>query len=153
MAWKSRRALVVVAVTGLTVICTLAVLNRYWSVTRSHTIEDIWPNPVERQRVYLSRWAQEVVEYQQATGSTPLNLEALQTWRSTTGRLKGPDGEGIEPQTPRDEWDTAIAYVSEGTQFTLVSAGPDRIMGTKDDITFSDTTLKRINAGFAAPAT
>lgn len=44
------------------------------------------------------------------------------------GYLKG-------KEVPKDPWGSDYYYVSDGNSFTLKSAGPDKSLGTEDDIT------------------
>lgn len=46
-----------------------------------------------------------------------------------------PDGTPVMKRIPADPWGNAYSYTSSGVEFSVVSAGPDRRLGTKDDVT------------------
>ena len=81
--------------------------------------------------------------YEQDTGSYPTadqGLQALVTRPSSAPGWNGPYLKRL--QVPVDPWGTPYRYQFPGTRssamYDLASAGPDRQMGTEDDITNHD---------------
>lgn len=79
------------------------------------------------------------------TAKTQLNMieQALELYKMEQGRYPTTD-EGISvlikggylkgKESPRDPWGSDYYYVSDGSSFSMKSAGPDRTIGTQDDI-------------------
>lgn len=79
------------------------------------------------------------------TVKTQLSMieQALELYKMEQGRYPTTD-EGVSSlvkggylkgkEAPKDPWGSEYYYVSDGNSFTLKSAGPDRTIGTQDDI-------------------
>lgn len=47
-------------------------------------------------------------------------------------------GPYLETRNLYDPWDSPFSYISDGEHYTLTSPGPDRQLGTPDDISLTD---------------
>lgn len=77
-------------------------------------------------RTQISMIEQALELYKMEQGRYPTTDEGIATLVKN-GYLKGKD-------VPKDPWGSDYYYVSDGNSFTLKSAGPDRSLGTQDDI-------------------
>jgi general secretion pathway protein G len=69
--------------------------------------------------------------------------QALELYKIENGRYPTTD-EGLSAlarggyikgkQIPKDPWGSDYYYISDGSTFTLKSPGPDKVIGTQDDI-------------------
>lgn len=85
------------------------------------TEETLWPDPVERQAVRLRTLRPRIQEYVAKTGSLPEAIRDLESDPKAVDLL-------------RDVWGQPIVYVRSGSAYELRSSGPDRQLGTPDDI-------------------
>ena len=102
------------------------------TVVIADTMEDIWPDPVDRQYVLLRAVSRKLQSYSTQHGRLPESLAEL-----GAAELPGPVGE--RPNW-HDVWNVPLRYTPGGDQFTLNSAGPDRLWGTTDDLHLIDGT-------------
>ncbi len=77
-------------------------------------------------RAQLSMIQQALELYRLENGKYPTTDEGIAVL-TRDGYLKG-------KSIPKDPWGSDYYYISDGTSFTLKSAGPDRAVGTEDDL-------------------
>jgi general secretion pathway protein G len=77
-------------------------------------------------RTQITMIQQAIELYRMENGRYPTTDEGIQVLISG-GYLKG-------KQVPKDPWGSDYYYVSDGNTFTLKSPGPDKTLGTGDDI-------------------
>ena len=110
-----RRRTIVLA--GMAVFAVGVAAFLFAGTTIVDTEEDLWPDPRDRQAVHLGGLSQRLQIYYRDHGTLPPTLEAFGDSASRT-----------------DLWGRATEYVPRDSTFTLRSGGPDRILGTVDDV-------------------
>lgn len=115
MAFTLIEIMVVVLIIGL--LAGLVGINvvRYFERAREKTV-----------KTQLSMIEQALELYKMEQGRYPTTDEGVLSLVKG-GYLKG-------KEAPKDPWGSEYYYVSDGNSFTLKSAGPDRTIGTQDDI-------------------
>ena len=73
-----------------------------------------------------------VNQYRLTMGKLPPDLEALHTKPSDAGNSS--DWYQIIDEVPQDPWNNDYTYKVNGSEFEIISAGPDSQMNTEDDI-------------------
>ncbi len=76
-----------------------------------------------------------VGEFRRDVGRFPATVDELYSKPKGMLLWKGPYLDGGPP--PLDDWKRPVAYETDGTGFTLRSAGPDGVAGTGDDLAIS----------------
>lgn len=77
-------------------------------------------------RAQLTMIEQALELYKIENGRYPTTDEGL-SGLARGGYIKG-------KQIPKDPWGSDYYYISDGSTFTLKSPGPDKVVGTQDDI-------------------
>jgi general secretion pathway protein G len=75
-----------------------------------------------------------VQAYEIDCGNYPTTLQAL-THSSGEPNWKGPYISGAGGDVPADSWGTPFSYTPKENDFEVRSAGPDKTIGSSDDIT------------------
>jgi len=117
----------VLVAAGAVLVAGLGLVAWMATTVIADTDEDIWPDLRDRQGVYLRDLSRSLQAYARDHGALPESLGALPGLRSQA-----------------DLWGTQIVYERDGDVLTLRSAGPDRVVGTADDL------LERDGATYAS---
>jgi general secretion pathway protein G len=67
-------------------------------------------------------------------GRFPTTAEGLGALVQPPPKLSGWSGPYVKRAVPADPWGTPYAYAASGGFYTVTSAGPDRRLGTPDDV-------------------
>ena len=91
----------------------------------AHTFETLFRDPEDRTRVSMGQLRRLVSEYHGANGKLPVSL----------GDVLDPS---LEPRYRQmalsDAWGSPFRYSQDGDTLELLSAGPDQMVGTADDL-------------------
>lgn len=92
------------------------------------TEETLWPDPVERTWVRLANLQDRIQRYRRQAGRFPASIEAMLPVPADRDALA------------RDAWDAAFAFRLLARDYELRSSGPDRVIGTADDVVATSTS-------------
>lgn len=91
----------------------------------AHTLEMLYRDPEDRTRVSMGQLRRLVSEYHSAHGELPMSL----------GDVLDPSLESRYRQVAlSDAWGSRFRYSQDGDTMELLSAGPDQVVGTSDDL-------------------
>lgn len=116
--------LVVVAI--LVTLMTIVVRN--FTGTRTEAQRD-------QARLAMGMLDQDLQLYRVHVGSFPPDLQSLVTNTQNSRKWRGPYSES---KRLLDPWDLEFGYETDGRVFKLTSAGPDKQMGTADDVIYPE---------------
>jgi hypothetical protein len=117
------------AVTATVVLVAWFLVNRLALVDSE---ERIWPDELAREYSRLGVLRRAALGFSDTYGMLPGSIRELITTRPDLARRVKPPW--------IDVWGDSVSYVHEGPFFTLRSAGPDRRLGTDDDLVEATAT-------------
>ena len=85
--------------------------------------------PLNRTRLAFAITSAAITSYDAIYGAYPKSLQEL-----LQGDKQGSNGLLESPDSLMDAWGQPIRYTPQSNGFELISAGPDRIFGTQDDV-------------------
>jgi general secretion pathway protein G len=85
-------------------------------------------------RLAMNQVGQALQLYRVHNAGYPSTSQGIDALLANPGNARSWRGPYIERNKTIDPWGTQFGYESDGRDFTIISAGPDRQFGTADDI-------------------
>ena len=98
-------------------------------------------NSVFRDEAYLEMSgpiSRGLSSFEQDIGEYPTTSEGIGALIKKPANRENWNGPYLQPIQVADPWGTDLQYLATGKLFTLISAGPDKVFDTRDDVFFPD---------------